>query len=383
LRTVKFSLLIASLALLCVRCGETKKVPDAYGSMAKNKMVRIATNPFNVPFETAAGTGVEGFDVELGDAIAKDLNHQIKWIQFAQFEKLFELLKNGEVEMIISSVAISDELKKNFAFSEPYFDSSNTIARRRDNMAIKDLASLAGKKIGVQAARTAEAFMTKQTTAAGVTLTKFPTLDEALGALNRGEIDAVVGDKPIMTFSIAKNYSTNLITTDVELSQNQYAVVVRPEEKKLLEVINTTIRRLKSENQLKAWYDKWFGSTLADASKNVEKINEEEKLKVAPKTLAVSLIKEAGNTVKLDRLDGFSATLTGANGTFNSTPIQTDDAGVKGNCRFNSPIPPGEYKFNLSRIGVSQPIVIEKKAVTSFTVILTFTKSGQLAFDWR
>jgi len=381
LLTVKFSLLIACFALVCVHCGDSKKEPDAYASMIKNKMVRIATNPFNVPFETAAGTGAEGYDIDLGEAIAKDLNFPAKWIQWAQFDNLFELLKKGEVEMIISSVAISDELKKEFAFSDPYFDSSNTIARRKDNLAIKDLASLADKKVGVQAVRSAEAFMAKQTTAANVKLTKFPTLDEALGALNRGELDAVVGDKPIMTFSIAKNYSTNLITTDVELNQNQYAVVVRPKETKLLAQINETLRRLKSENRMKVWYDKWFGSVLETASKDILKIEQLEKLKNAPKALSVRLIKEAGSTVRLDRLDGFNATLAGANGSFNSTPINTDEAGLSGNCRFTTPILPGEYKFNLSRISVT--ITIEKKPVTAFTVTLTFKKSGSVEVDWK
>jgi ABC-type amino acid transport substrate-binding protein len=383
LRTVKFSLLIACLALVSVHCADTKKVPDAYASMVKNKMVRIATNPFNVPFETAAGTGVEGYDIDLGEAIAKDLNFPTKWIQWSQFDKLFELLQNGEVELIISSVAITDERKKEFAFSDPYFDSSNTIARRKDNLAIKDLASLANKKVGVQAIRSADEFMGKQKAAANVTLTKFPTLDEALGALNRGELDAVVGDKPIMTFSIAKNYSTNLITTDVELNQYQYAVVVRQKETKLLAQVNETIQRLKRENQGKAWYDKWFGSVLETASKDIIKIEEQEKLKNAPKALSVTLIKEAGSTVRLDRLDGFNATLSGANGTFNSTPINTDEAGVRGSCRFTNAIPPGEYKFNLPRIGVSQTIAIEKKAVTAFTVTLTFKRSGSLELDWK
>jgi ABC-type amino acid transport substrate-binding protein len=383
LRTVKISLLIAGLALMCASCGDTKKVPDAYASMAKNKMVRIATNPFNVPFETAAGTGVEGYDIDLGEAIAKDLNYPSKWIQWAQFEKLFELLKNGEVEMIISSVATTDDRKKDFAFSDPYFDSSNTIARRRDNLAIKDLASLAGKKVGVMGYRTAEAFMEQQKTAANVTLTKFTTLDEALGALNRGELDAVVGDKPIMTFSIAKNYSTNLITTDVELNHYQYAVVVRPEETKLLASINATIRRLKESDQLQVEYDKWFGSVLKEASQDIAKIEEQEKLKNSPKTLSVVLIKEAGNQVRLDRLDGFNATLKGANGTFTSTAINTNEAGDRGNCRFPGAIPPGEYVFSLTRIGVSQAITIEKKPVTALTVTLTFRKNQNLDMDWK
>jgi polar amino acid transport system substrate-binding protein len=362
-----------------MHCGSSQPAPDAWKAMAKNKMVRLGTNPFNIPFETANGTGVEGFDIDLGEEIAKDLGYPSKWIQWQNFSDLFDLLKKGEIEMIISSVAISDERKKEFAFSEPYFDTSNTIARRADNNTIKDLASLSGKHVGVQTGRSAEAFMATQTTAGNVTVVKFATLDEALGALNRGEIEAVVGYKPIMTYSIAKNYSTNLVTTDIELSHYQYAVVVRPDETKLLDKINETIRRLKSAKQFPAWYDKWFGTVLVEQSTRAADLKKTEELKSAPKTISVTLVKEAGSKVQLDRLDGFNATLTGPEGNFTSTAINTNEAGTGGNFKFPNPIPPGEYKFTLARITVTASITIEKRPVTTLSVTMTFQANGGLS----
>jgi hypothetical protein len=101
-----------------------------------------------------------------------------------------------------------------------------------------------------------------------------------------------------------------------------------------------------------------------------------EELKNAPKTIAVTLIKEAGSKVQLDRLDGFNATLTGSGGNFTSTAINTNDAGTGGTFKFSSPIPPGEYKFTLARINVTATITIEKKPVTSLSVTMTFGASG-------
>ncbi len=384
MRTAKFCILITGLALLSVHCNGSKPAPDAWASMAKNKVVRIATNPYNVPFESGDVTGVQGFDVDLGNEIAKDLNYDPKWIKVDEFGRILEILKNGEVEMVISTVAIIEERKKEFAFSDPYFESSNTIARRRDNNEIKDLASLAGKKVGVQEGRTGDRFMTEQKTAANVTVSRFKVLDDALGALNRGEIDAVVGDKPIMTYSIAKSaYATNLITTDVELLKTQYGVVVRPEETKLLAKVNETIARLKNAKQFDAWYDKWFGSVMTDTSKEILKIEEQERLKVAPKTININFVKESGSPVKLDRLDGFNAALSGTGGNFTSTPITTDEAGVRGSCRFTSPIPPGEYRLILSRLQVNQAITVEKRPVSAFTWTLTFKSSGNLDINVR
>jgi ABC-type amino acid transport substrate-binding protein len=392
LRTAKLTLLIASLALIFVQCGKSKVTHDAFAAMQKNKMVRIATDPVNVPFEFGMGTGVQGFDVDLGAEIAKDLGFPVKWVKVS-FDRIFELLKNGEVEMIISTVGITEERKKELAFSDPYFDGGDTIARRRDNMAIKDLASLTGKQVGVQSERTGDMFMTAQKTAPNVTLTRFKTLDDALGGLNRGEFDAVVGDQPIITYSIYKSYATNLITTGVELAPNQYAVVLRPEETKLREMVNTTIARLKNSGELDRSREKWFQDVMQitkderhalekDAQDERQALEKDAQLKAAAKTISVNLVKESGSTVRLDRLDGFPITMVGANGSFQSTPILTDDAGVKGSCKFTKPIPPGEYKFTLSRIGVTQSLTVARDPVTAMTLILTFSAKG-IVIDWK
>jgi glutamine transport system substrate-binding protein len=382
LRTVKINLLIASLALVFVQCGETKVTHDAFAAMAKNKMVRIATDPSNIPFEFGLGTDVQGYDVDLGAEIAKDLGHPVKWIKVS-FDRAFDVLKNGEVEMVISTVAITEDRKKDFAFSAPYFDGSNTIAKRRDNQAIKDLASLAGKRVGVQSGRTGDSFMTSQKTAPNVTLSRFKTMDDALGGVNRGELDAAVGDQPIMTYSIYKSYATNLITTGVALDSHQYAVLLRPEETKLMEMVNATIARLRSSGELERNREKWFQNVMQDTKLEREKIERDEQLKQAPKSIAVSLVKEAGNPTRLDRLEGFDIQLSGPGGSFKSSAITVDDASVRGTCRFPTPIPAGDYALVISRISLKTQLTIEKKPVTAMTLVITFPSKGGVDIIWK
>jgi ABC-type amino acid transport substrate-binding protein len=383
LRTAKVSLLLASLALVFIQCGEKKVTHDAMAAIAKNKMVRIATDPVNLPFEFGLGTDVQGFDVDLGAEIAKDIGQPVKWIKVS-YDRIFEVLKEGGVEMVISTVAITDEIKKDLVFSEAYFDSSNTIARRRDNQAIKDLASLSGKPVGVQAGRTGDFFMATQKTATGTKLSKFKTLDDALGALNRGELDAVVGDKPIITYSIYKSYATNLITTGVELLPIQYGVVLRQNDTVLLGKVNDTIARLKSAGALEGNRQKWLQDVMKITADERDALAKEELLKQAPKSITVNFVKEAGNTVvRLDRLEGFDAQLAGPGGSFKSTPIIVDEALVRGSCKFATPIPAGEYTITLSRISLKAPLTVEKKAVTAMTLVVTFTSKNGMEMVWK
>jgi ABC-type amino acid transport substrate-binding protein len=328
--------------------------------MEKNKMVRIATDAVNLPFEFGAGTGVQGLDVDIGAEIGKDLGYEVRWVKIP-FERIFDILNNGEAELILSAISITPDRKKEFAFSEPYFDSGLTIARRQDKPEIKDLASLAGKKVGVQNGTTGNKFMDTQKTAANVTLVKFQTLDDALGALNRTEIEAVVGDEPILTYSIYKSFA-NLVPTGAHLTEEQYAVVVRKGEKELLAKVNETISRLKKSGELETLKNKWFQNVMKEAAGIREQLDRQEALKLAPKDVTFNFIK-TGGAWNMERLDGYQVVLQGAQ-SFQSTPILTN--GPRGSCRIGQ-VAPGDYRMNISIFRLSTEVKIPKipaKAIT-------------------
>lgn len=370
MRITKWTILIVSLALTLIHCSK-KEGPDAFASMKKNKLVRISTDAVNMPFEFGSGTGVQGLDVDIGTEIGKDLGYEVKWIK-SPLNREFEILKNGEVEIVISAIAITPERKKEFAFTEPYFDSPLTIARRQDKREIKDLASLAGKKVGVQAETVGDTFLSTQKTASNVAISRFPTLDDGLGALNRGEIDAVVGPEPVMIYGIYKSFP-NLITTGVRLEDEKYAVVVRKEEKALFAKVNATILRMKKSGELEALKKKWFQNVMEEAGKQRRDLEEKEALKEAPKAVSFEIVK-SGGSFSMDRLDGFQLVLVGSNRSFTSTPILT--SGAKGNCKFAEPIPPGEYKLTMSIFKMTTTVNIPKSASRSVTMVMHVGAGG-------
>jgi ABC-type amino acid transport substrate-binding protein len=354
-----------------IACGENKETPGAYSQMQKYKAVRIATDAVNMPFEFGSGTGVQGFDVDIGEAIGKDLGYEVKWVKIS-YDRLLEIVQKGEAELAISAVAVTPELQQQFAVSKSYFQDSNTIAHRRDRPEIKDLASLAGKKVGVQTGRMGEKFMETQTVAGNTTLVKFKTLDDALGALNRTEIDAVVGDNRIMTYSIWKSFEM-LITTGAKLTTDEYAVVARKDEKKLLASVNKTLDKLKADGTLDSLPKKWFQDVMEQASASIAKYSEDESLKSTPKTITCNIVKSAGSW-NMSRLDGYTLVLVGSAGTYSSEPILTD--GNRGSCRFSTPVPPGEYKLNMTILKMSTVVNIPKAAKSALVLDMNIGAGG-------
>jgi ABC-type amino acid transport substrate-binding protein len=366
LRSVKYILLIASLILAAAGCGKKEKaVPGAEESMQKNKKVNILTDAVNAPFEFGSGTGVQGYDIDIGNEIGKTLNIEVKWTKVSGNERMLELLKKGEAEIIISAMAIDPKKSADFDFSEPYFDSGDAIAVARDSFDIKGLEGLSGKKVGVAAERPGDRFMATQTLAKGASASRYKTLDDALLALNHKEVEAVVGDEPILTYSSVKSFPNTSPLPNVTVNKYQYAVVVRKGETELLSKINETLRRLKSSGDLDKWKATWFGNVKKVGEEQRKKDVEEERLKKAPKTINVNITKVSG-AWNMDRFDGFVLVLRGPAGQYQSNSINTE--GNRGTCKFTQPVPPGEYTLNLSIIRMSMTVTVPELSKASLTM---------------
>lgn len=250
-RLIPVLLALAAL-FLCTNCGSSEP-RNTLEKIKKEGKIVIATHPVNPPFEFGAGTGVDGFDYELGQAIAKELGVESQWVK-RPFEKSFEALESGEADIVFNAVTITPERQKTYLFSTPYFQTGQTIAIRKDREDIKSIDDLKGKKIGVQKNTTAEAFLkAKGFTAAEIT--PYESTDDALFELNRKLLDAVVGDAPTLEFDI--RMLTNLTVIGPLLTKEDYGVVLRQKDAELKSSIDAIIKKLEQSGELAKLVKKW------------------------------------------------------------------------------------------------------------------------------
>jgi ABC-type amino acid transport substrate-binding protein len=374
LRTAKYVILImVSVMLISIGCGKKEKeIPSASESMRKHKKIAIVTDARNAPFEFGAGTGVQGFDIDLGNEIGKDLNIEVNWVKAQGYDHLFELLRKGEAEIVISAVAADAKRESEFVFSKPYFESGDVIAHQRSVFDIKDLSSLSGKTVGVATGRPGDTFLSTEKSVPGITIKRFPTLDDALGALNRAELNSVIGDEIMLSYSSFNSYP-NTTTLPEQVNKYKYAAAVRKGETELLGKINGTIDRLQSSGDLQKMVDTWIDDIVNKARKRGTEDKAEEQRKKAPKAINVNIIKAGGNW-NMDRLDGFVLVLAGASGRYESTPILTE--GNRGNCKFKSPVPPGDYRLDMSILKMTANVPVPDLAKTSLAMDLNISGSG-------
>ena len=341
-------------------------------TVSRIREVRVLTEGVSAPFEFGAGTGFQGMGADIGEEIAKTVGHPLKWVSSRGAAHLFEVLREGGVEMIISSTAADPQRSEDFDFSEPYYETGDVIAHHRTEFGITDLASLSGKTVGVVLGRPADYFMESQTVATNVTINKYGSIDEALGYLNRREIDAVVGDEILLNYSSIGSYpNTNIMNTII--NKYSYVVAVRKGDASMLARINETISRMKSSGELAQLEERWIGDIRERAQARASADREQDELRRAPKTINVSIVKQGG-AWSMERLDGFQFVLQGPNGTFRSTAIETDGVS-RGSCRFAQPVPPGDYTLNISILGLTANVSISESLQTSLSMTVNIDAS--------
>lgn len=104
-------------------------IPETIG-IKSSKKVKLGTNAAFPPFEYVNGKDIVGFDITMGQYIAKDFNAELEVIDMA-FDSLIPGLASGIIDFIAAGMSVTEERKKNVDFSDPYYESRQVIIVRK------------------------------------------------------------------------------------------------------------------------------------------------------------------------------------------------------------------------------------------------------------
>ena len=105
----KVFLMLTLLVFGLTSCGENKAAKDS-------KKLRVGLNAVFAPFEYKENGQVVGFDVDLINEIAKDLNYETEIID-QSFDGLIPSLKAGKIDVIVSGMTATDDRRKSVDFT--------------------------------------------------------------------------------------------------------------------------------------------------------------------------------------------------------------------------------------------------------------------------
>ena len=266
-------LVVAALAL--VGCASEKKAETpatpaaeapaanpAFANLIKGdgKTILVGTDAPYPPMEMVKEDGTfEGFDIDIYNAIAEKIGAQVEFKTFG-FDPIIASLSadTKEFDSSITSMTITEDRKKNILFSDPYFDAMQALSVTTDSP-IKTTADLKkGMKVAVQLGTTGEIWAKKNIVSQGVELKAYDQVPGCFGALQAGDVDAVICDAQVAG-DYAKD-ATRKVTVVERITTNElYGIAFSKSNQALLDEVNKGLKAIKDDGTYAKIYEKWFG----------------------------------------------------------------------------------------------------------------------------
>lgn len=215
----------------------------------------VATDTAFVPFEFKEGDKYVGFDIDLWDAIAKDLGLAYKQ-QPMDFNGIIPALQTKQVDVALAGITIKDERKKVIDFSDGYYNSGFLLMVPADS-SIKGPEDLAGKTLAVKTGTSATDYA--KANFKKTTLRQFPNIDNAYLELQTGRVDAAMHDTPNVLYYIAAAGKGKVKAVGAQMMAHQYGIGF-PKGSPLVPKVNEALKKIKADGRYAAIYKKWFGT---------------------------------------------------------------------------------------------------------------------------
>ncbi len=214
----------------------------------------VATDTAFVPFEFKKDGKYVGFDIDMWDAIASDLDVKYE-LRPMDFNGIIPALQTGQVDVALAGITIKDSRKEVIDFSDGYYDSGFLLMVPTDSK-ISGEKDLAGKSIALKTGTSAADYANENFTKSELRL--FPNVDNAYLELRTGRVDAAMHDTPNVLYYIANAGNGAVKSVGKQMLAHEYGIGF-PKGSALVERVNKVLAAMKKDGRYDAIYKKWFG----------------------------------------------------------------------------------------------------------------------------
>ena len=207
--------------------------------------------------------GYEGFNIDLGNDIARRLHRKII-IDAAQFSGLIPALQAGTYDFLIAPTTVTKERADNMLFTEGYLNTDFQFLIKKGSPKVTKLEDLKGKTVSVNKGSVYDSWARELEGKIGWKVESFGTQTDAVQAVLAGRADANVAGNTVIAWAAKNNpqvelsylYSTGLV----------WAAPLRKDSTEMRKTIENAIECIKLDGTMAKLHEKWFGLAPAPGS---------------------------------------------------------------------------------------------------------------------
>ena len=233
-------------------------------AMADGEKIVIGTEGAYPPFNNLESDGsLTGFDIDIAKALCEEMKAECTFVT-QDWDGIIPGLIAKKYDMIIASMFITEERKKQVAFTDPYYLAAMTHAAAK-NSGITDFTNegMKGKAIGAQSGTTQADYVAAVYPDADIKL--YPTQDEVNLDMANGRLDLQVGDMIPLLDWVTKNDDGKACCeligkpiTDPKFVGEGVGIAVRQDDNDLREKLNAALKAIREDGTYQKINDKYF-----------------------------------------------------------------------------------------------------------------------------
>lgn len=192
-----------------------------------------------------------GFEVDLAEAIARELGVKAKIVQ-GSWDSLIPSLDRGDFDVAMNGIEITPLRAEKILFSLPYYVYTEQLVVRKEETRISDLADLKGMEVGTLIGAVAQEILEG---IGGVKVRTYSGQVEPYEDLALGRLDAVLMDLPIAAYYARPN--PKLRYQGPPTGEGFYGIALRKEDAGLKEAVDAALARLLRSGEIRRIYETW------------------------------------------------------------------------------------------------------------------------------
>jgi ABC-type amino acid transport substrate-binding protein len=242
----------ACLAAALIAGAATAVQADTLDNIKKDGVLVMANGGAFPPFGYVENGTMVGFDIDLGNEVARRLGLQPKWEKI-DFSGLIPALNSKRVDLLVTAMTWTAERAQRITFSSPYYNSGIAGGAKPAANIVK-AADITGKVVAVQIGSAGERFVRDLGTAKEVKTYNDFLL--AFADVEAGRADVVVNTLPTVRYNAARRPSKLAVSETWD--KRDVGINTRMDDTRLLGAVNAVLADLKREGFLDKLDAKWF-----------------------------------------------------------------------------------------------------------------------------
>ena len=252
------TLALAGLAALSFSAAQAAELPDLGGKT----IVAVTENAYT-PLNFAdpnTGEGI-GWEYDAFNEIAKRLNAKVDW-QLASWDTMIQAVRDGQFDVGMDGITITEERATQIDFSEPYMISQQFMLVRADEERFGDAADFATDPdllVGAQPGTTnfyVAVYDMLDGDEANPRIKLFETFGASVQALKSGDVDTVLMDQTSAKGYIGANPGAFKLIGG-PLGTEEFGFIFTPGSD-LVGPVNAALEQMREDGTLEALNTKWL-----------------------------------------------------------------------------------------------------------------------------